>query len=294
MDSNTSTGSFRDTLRVISTIISWTIFTILVICVIFLTYCFISTRIYATKGDNYEPKVSLYTIVSPSMTPNINVYDVIVNLKVNKPDDIKIGDVITFISTNPETTGMTITHRVISIVKDTDGNYTYKTKGDFSLVEDSGFVNFNNIIGRVAFRIPKLGRVQFFLAEKMHWLLVILIPALYILVRGALQRITKGKEFKEYHLFRIGTKNKLLFLPFKKGNMDDKDIENSYVTSNPFMDMTSNNSNVETNEVNSQDNSTNIEIEQKAVNDSNKVDNSENVANINGNAEMEIDLPDLK
>ena len=227
MDSNTKNSSIREAIKTVSTIISWTIFTLLVICVIFLSYCFISTQIYATKGEKYEPKISLYTIVSPSMTPNINVYDVIVNLKVDKPEDIKINDVITFISTNPETEGMTITHRVISIIKDKEGKYNYQTKGDYALVEDAGTVSFSNIIGRVAFRIPKLGRIQFFLAEKMHWLLIILIPALYIIVRGILQRLTKGKEFKQYHLFKIGTKNKLLFLPFKSHNINNAPLKNN-------------------------------------------------------------------
>lgn len=314
MDNSTSQGSFRDTIRLISTIISWTIFTILVICVIFLSYCFISTKIYAVKGEKYEPKISLYTIVSPSMTPNINVYDVIVNLKVDKPEDIKINDVITFISTNPETAGMTITHRVISIMKDTDGNYSFQTKGDFALVEDSGTVPFSNIIGRVAFRIPKLGRVQFFLAEKMHWLLVILIPALYIIVRGILQRLTKGKEFKKYHLFRIGTKNKLLFLPFRKGNIVDENSELINIGENPFIN---NDIEPKNEELNIEETKEELQpevkevvqetveeekplvkeqpVENNSVFKTNKVeDNSSAVVVNDNNEDIEFDLPDLK
>ena len=312
MDSNVKHGSFREAIKTISTIISWTIFTLLVLCVIFLSYCFISTQIYATMGEKYEPKISLYTIVSPSMTPNINVYDVIVNLKVNKPEDIKINDVITFISTNPETEGMTITHRVISIIKDTEGNYSYQTKGDFALVEDTGTVSFNHIIGKVAFRIPKLGRVQFFLAEKMHWLLVILIPALYIIVRGILQRLTKGKEFKQYHLFKIGTKNKILFLPFKGHSSNNQQIENntppaeekpknSFDLEFDFSMIDDNKEEVKTEEPIVEDkivtDSIEEEVDQKeveSVKEETTIDNKEENNSINQDDTFEIDLPDLK
>ena len=34
-------------------------------------------------GKKYEPLISLYTIVSPSMEPNIRVYDVIITKKAN-------------------------------------------------------------------------------------------------------------------------------------------------------------------------------------------------------------------
>ena len=237
------------------------------------------------------------------MTPNINVYDVIVNTKVDKPEDIKINDVITFISTNPETDGMTITHRVISIVKDAEGNYTYETKGDFALVQDSGSVKFSNIIGRVAFRIPKLGRVQFFLAEKMHWLLVILIPALYIIVRCILQRLTKVKEFKQYHLFKIGTKNKLLFLPFKKGNIVDENSVLKDIGENPFInnDIEPKNEEKELETKNIvQDNIEEEKNAEQSVNNStvvetNKVDNNSDAVTVSKeDDDLEMDLPDLK
>jgi signal peptidase len=169
-------------LKIISTIISWAIFIILLICIVFLAYYFIATRIYAAKGAGYEPQFSLYTIVSPSMVPNIKVYDVVLDTKVSNPEDIKVNDVITFNSDIPELKGGTITHRVISI-KEEDGKYYYQTKGDANILEDSELVEFEDIVGRVAIKIPQLGRIQFFLASKLGWILVVLAPALYIIVK---------------------------------------------------------------------------------------------------------------
>ena len=76
-------GLFGQIIYLLSTIISWTIFALLVICAILLVYYFIATKIYAKKGSGYEPKFSLYTIISPSMVPNIKVYDV--SLYFNSP-----------------------------------------------------------------------------------------------------------------------------------------------------------------------------------------------------------------
>ena len=185
--------TFREVLKLISTIISWTVFVLLVICAAFLLYYFVATKVFVYFGSKYEPKFSLYTIISPSMTPNINVYDVIVDVRVDNPEDIEIGDVITFYSDSPELHGGTITHRVISIIKDSEGNYSYQTKGDNNLVEDSTTVPYDKIVGKVALRIPQLGKVQFFLASSYGLLLLIMIPALYIIFKD-INRLIKMKK----------------------------------------------------------------------------------------------------
>lgn len=192
--------SLKEIFKLISTIISWTIFVLLLICAAFLLYYFIATKVYVAKGTGYEPKFSLYTIVSPSMVPNINVYDVVIDVKLEKPEDVKINDVITFNSSIPGVEGGTITHRVIAISKDKEGNYYYKTKGDNNLVDDGVDVSFNSIVGKVALRIPGLGKVQSFMASSMGWLMFILVPALYIIIKDILRIIKNKNEEKQEKL----------------------------------------------------------------------------------------------
>ncbi len=192
--------SLKEIFKLISTIISWTVFVLLLICAAFLLYYFIATKVYVAKGTGYEPKFSLYTIVSPSMVPNINVYDVVIDVKLEKPEDVKINDVITFNSSIPGVEGGTITHRVIAISKDKEGNYYYKTKGDNNLVDDGVDVSFNSIVGKVALRIPGLGKVQSFMASSMGWLMFILVPALYIIIKDILRIIKNKNEEKQEKL----------------------------------------------------------------------------------------------
>ena len=147
-----------------------------------LIYYIISVQIHADDKD-YKPGISIYTIVSPSMTPEIKVYDVVVNVRVTNPEKIEIGDIITFKSQAATSEGMTITHRVIAREKLPDGTYEYMTQGDANPEPDSSYVTFDNVIGEKILIIPGLGKVQFLIANKKSWLFLLLIPVAIYLIR---------------------------------------------------------------------------------------------------------------
>jgi len=183
--------------KYISTVFSWTLFVLLIIVGVLLIYYYVSVRLYATKGDKYEPKFSVYTIVSQSMEPTISVYDVIINTKIDSLDDVKINDVVTFISTWQVTNGMTITHRVIGKKTLDDGSTCLVTRGDNNTQEDQACVKEGNVIGVTKAVIPGLGKIQFFLASKLGWLLIVLLPALYILTKKMIKLFKLTKENKK-------------------------------------------------------------------------------------------------
>ncbi len=179
-------SGFKGVFKFITSVISWTALVILILLALFLAYYTISTRIYSSKGEKFEPYVSLYTIVSGSMEPNIKVYDVVISKKIKNPKDIKVGDVITFVSTSSISKGMTVTHRVIE-VKETEKGTVYRTKGDNNLSPDTAPAEFHNVIGKVILRVPQLGRVQSFIGTQSGWLIVIVIPALIIIISDILK-----------------------------------------------------------------------------------------------------------
>ena len=154
------------------------------VCIIaaILIYYIVSVQVHS-KDKNYKPGISLYTIVSPSMTPNVNVYDVVVNVRVTDPTKIEIGDIITFKSQAATSEGMTITHRVIAIDQLPDGTYEYMTQGDNNPEPDSSYVIFDNVIGKEVLIIPGLGKVQFLIANKKSWLFLLLIPISIYLIK---------------------------------------------------------------------------------------------------------------
>jgi signal peptidase I len=168
-------------------IISSALLVILVLVGIFLVYYLVSAKKLSTD-PNYVPKMSLYTIVSGSMEPNIKVYDVVLDSSVSDPTSIKVGDVITFKSTASISKDLIVTHRVVDI-KLVNGKYEYVTKGDWNPSIDSDTAKFENVIGKVILRLPQLGRVQFFLSTKMGWFLVVLLPAMGVIVYDIIKLI---------------------------------------------------------------------------------------------------------
>ena len=167
-------------IKMISKILSWVIIGLLVFLAAFLMYYVISSKFYEARGMKYEPKMSLYTIISTSMEPSLKVYDVVVDVKV-KADKIKEGDVITFISTSSLSEGMTITHRVINIVE-TENGRKFRVQGDNNSTPDTSLVDESNILGKVIFKLPQVGRIQFLLQSKGGWLFALLIPALFVVI----------------------------------------------------------------------------------------------------------------
>ena len=135
-------------------------------------------KIAQAKGQR-QP-LGLYTIISPSMTPDIAVYDVVFVAKTN-PEDIQINDVISYYSTNSFFGSTPITHRVVE-KHVTNNGIVFRTKGDANPVMDNEMIDQSQVIGKVRFVIPQLGRVQFFLASRFGWFTVILIPAVGVII----------------------------------------------------------------------------------------------------------------
>lgn len=285
-------SEFREILNLLSTIISWTIFTLLIIIAILLVYYFIAVKIYVSKGSGHEPKFSLYTIITGSMVPNINVYDVVVDVKVDKPEDIKINDVITFNSSLPGVRGGTVTHRVIAISKDASGKYHFRTKGDHNLVDDGVDIEFNDIIGKVVLKIPGLGNVQRFIMSKTGWLLCVLLPALYVIIKDILKIIKLKSEGSNNKFTRFLNRPLITFKKRKLLTYTPK--EESITTNKSLSDSNSNLKEVDefiTNEV-KEDVCNNLnEIKDESTDTNSEINNILFYAN---DDDDDFDLPKLK
>lgn len=169
----------KKTFRLLYKIISYTLIVILMIVALFFIIYVVSGKIAEKNGKN--PPFGLYTVISPSMTPNIDVYDVVF-VKNTSEDDLKVDDVITFYSSNEFFGDTPITHRIVEILDVPNTGTMYRVKGDANESADAEKVIPSNVIGKVIFKIPKLGKVQFFLASKKGWLLAILVPAIIIIL----------------------------------------------------------------------------------------------------------------
>ncbi len=159
---------------------------LLVIIAILLAIYYGDMFINVKTGNYNSPIFNGYVIVSKSMLPTINVNDAIV-VKREVDDGYKVGDIISFYSREYDDSGIVVTHRVIDKQTHHRNSSSYVTKGDNNSAPDRWKVDTSRIYGKVYFIIPKLGYVQNFLSEPIHFILCIIIPSglviLYDLIR---------------------------------------------------------------------------------------------------------------
>lgn len=138
------------------------------------------TAYHLHKGDNVVPLFGGYVIITQSMVPTIMVNDAVL-VKRSTSDELDIGDVITFKSSDQRYQGLTITHRIVGAQMLSNGDIVYRTKGDNNRIEDASLVVENSIYGRVILKLPKFGYIQQFLKTPIGFLLCIMLPIILII-----------------------------------------------------------------------------------------------------------------
>lgn len=168
-------------LRFITSVISYAIFIWLLLVGLMLLAYVADIKIRAAKGDTSPPIYNAYVVLTGSMVPEIMPKDVVVTKK-REAKDLEVGDIITFLSSDPRLSNIIVTHRIKAKYYDaTTNKYTFQTKGDANNTADFTLAEDTNIIGEVIFKIPKIGYIQRILATKGGLIIVVLIPCLAIL-----------------------------------------------------------------------------------------------------------------
>ena len=177
-------------------VIAYSCLIILILIGILLIIYVVDNKVQANKGGSNKPLFNAYVVVSGSMEPKIHVYDVIISKRIESKD-LKVGDTITFYSSDPRLNGAIVTHRIIEEIDKENG--VFRTKGDANNVSDEALTSDQNIIGKVSYRIPQLGRIQFFVASTGGWLLVVMFPCLAIISYDIVKiiKLTKNKVTKK-------------------------------------------------------------------------------------------------
>lgn len=130
-----------------------------------------------------------FTVRSGSMTPAIETGDVVVTEPIS-PLGARVGDIVTFV--DPEGTGKLFSHRVQS-VRDLGDEVAFVTRGDANTSTEHWRVPASGSIGRVVYRIPKVGYVLAWIDSAPARLALIAIPAL-LLLWAALARIWRPAD----------------------------------------------------------------------------------------------------
>jgi len=196
--------------------------TIITLVMIMFGVVFFLSRILI-KGDNISSVngYSAQVIISGSMVPTLEVYDVIV---VKQADNYQIGDIITFYVPDEQGNMVSYTHRIVSV-----GEGTYMTQGDNNQEWDDFTVYRQNVVGTIEYRIPKVGKwVLKFSEIPIDTYKTVIIAAFSVLIlfiisdtiKAATAEFTKKElqllELSEHKKFNFKVRMKIKALKLKK------------------------------------------------------------------------------
>jgi signal peptidase len=119
-------------------------------------------------------------VLTDSMYPEIKSGDIIICKDIS-PEDVKVGDVISFFDPADKNGVAVVTHRVIEIITD-DGELYFRTKGDNNNADDKIAVPAENLVGLwTETRFAGLGHVALFMQSTWGLVVCIFMPlALFV------------------------------------------------------------------------------------------------------------------
>jgi len=166
----------------------YTVLVVIVIAVIFLTN--------AGGAPRHVFGISVFDVLTGSMQSEIPQGSLVIDRYVD-PDTLKAGDDITYLFSVNET----ITHRIAAIYENYDntGQRGFQTKGVDNDAPDKSIVPAVNVVGKVIFHIPVLGRVLQWINGNIRILLIsaAVIGGLVILLYNLLRWIFKPERHEE-------------------------------------------------------------------------------------------------
>ena len=128
--------------------------------------------------------------------------DDLIFIKINVDvSTIKEGDVITFVSHNPDSSGKTITHKVRAVLTDTKGNLLgFETYGINTGVSDLAIVEPVTVVGIYTGKSSFLGKLFCFFKTPAGYFTSILIPCVLLIIFFS---IKVGKLLAKREMHRI-------------------------------------------------------------------------------------------
>ena len=132
---------------------------------------------FVSTSGNGVPSIfgiRIFSIQTESMYPTLLPGDLIFDVGVKEPEELRNGDIITYWTViNGER--VLNTHRIHEVY-DGGGFLIFATKGDNNTIADPLTVHESEVVGQYAFRVAGLGKVFDYLQTSTGFLIVIVIP----------------------------------------------------------------------------------------------------------------------
>lgn len=131
--------------------------------------------------------------------------DIVIAKKVDVKD-LREGDIITFVSQNPENYGETVTHKIRKVMVDKNGGVAFVTYGTTTNTDDAELATA--IVGKYVGRIPNMGQFFMFLKTTPGYIICILLPFLLLIISQGIKCIRLFKTYKQEQMLEMETERK--------------------------------------------------------------------------------------
>ena len=150
-------------------------------------------RFYIVRTDSMSPSEN-----NADMDVHFNAGDIIIVKAVKDPAALQPGDIISFMSENPESYGETITHMIRARKTYPNGSFEgYVTFGTNTGTNDEKVVKPEFVLGQYTGKIPKAGHFFAFVKSVPGYICCILIPFLLLIGVNLVDVIRLFRKYKK-------------------------------------------------------------------------------------------------
>ncbi|MBR2387374.1 MAG: signal peptidase I [Clostridia bacterium] len=183
----------KKALQITKTVLVWLVVAVAIGMMIF-------TLISVSTFDKTERNLfgfKFFIVTSDSMSAtDFDAGDIAISKNVD-PKTLKEGDIITFLSQDPDNFGEVITHKIRRLTTDANGHPGFVTYGTTTDTDDRTVVTHEYVVGQYVGRIPKVGSFFMFLKTTPGYILCILLPFLLLILSQGLNCIRLFRQYKK-------------------------------------------------------------------------------------------------
>jgi signal peptidase len=183
----------KKALQIIKTVLAWLVVAVAIGMMIF-------TLISVSTFDKTERNLfgfKFFIVTSDSMSAtDFDAGDIAISKNVD-PKTLKEGDIITFLSQDPDNFGEVITHKIRRLTTDANGRPGFVTYGTTTDTDDRTVVTHEYVVGQYIGRIPKVGSFFQFLKTTPGYIICILVPFLLLILSQGLNCVRLFRQYKK-------------------------------------------------------------------------------------------------
>ena len=183
-------------LNIIKRVLVWAVVLFAVLMMIFTVFSVATFN----RNDRSVFGFKMYIVNSNSMAATDFDAGSLILVKEIDPSTLKEGDIITFVSQDPDSFGETITHKIRQVTTDAEGNPGFITYGTTTNTNDETIVTFPYVLGQYKNCLPFIGRFFNFMKTTQGYFVCIFTPFMLIIVYEGLKFFNLFRRYKKEQL----------------------------------------------------------------------------------------------